>query len=461
MAAPLDASALTGVFAPGSPPLMETLRTLVVTPRRTVTPGEVIRVEFAFSNLGGAAATGVRVRFANPSGAAYVEGSDTVDDAPLGRETFVANGGAPLGDLAPNTQHRVACSFRVNERIEDGSELRFQAALITDQTPVVASNAERLLVRSEPILANTSTFVTIAAGEHPKPGDLVTVRASITNTGSSSANEVLAFLPVPANTRYIPRSARVGGRAMLEGGDEPFDYGSERAVAPRLAPGQTIEIEYQATIESPLSDGARIKVIGSISSREVGEFDVQSSEIVVSSPPHFANEESGLTVFCDDIVSPGTRIPMTVRALNDGTGDAQNVSIGIELPPGIAYTPGSAHLDGQPVSDETFAGGSFSLGTLAAGRAVDAGIAGIVVMQDVEDLPISGDVALEGSRKRPRRRPNAVLPARCAFGSPRASRAPATISRSIAVSCKLEKTSRSRSTSSTMEPRRSRTCSCV
>jgi uncharacterized repeat protein (TIGR01451 family) len=375
---------------------METLRTLVVTPRRTVTPGEIVRVEFAFSNLGGAPATGVRVRFANPSGVTYIEGSDTVDDAPLGNETFVANAGAQLGDLVPNAQRRVACSFRVNDRVEDGSELRFQAALATDQTPVVASNVERLLVRSAPVLQNSATLVTIATTAHPKPGDVIAVRATIANTGSSSAHEVFAFLPVPAHTRYVPRSARVAGRALLDDGDEPFDYASNRPVAERLAPGQSVEVEYQARIETPLADGTRIKVGGAVSSRDTGEFEVQSAEIVVSSPPDFSNDETAFTVFCDDIVSPGTRVPMTVRAVNAGTGDAHNVSIAIELPPGIAYTPGSAHLDGQPVSDETFAGGAFSLGTIAAGRVVEAGIAGITVMQDREDLPITATLRWRG-----------------------------------------------------------------
>src|SRR5579875_2977693 len=100
MAAPERAqpSALTGIFAPGSLPLAETLRTLVVTPRRAVTPGETIRAEFSFSNLGGAPATNVRVRFTTPPGVTHVDGADSVDDAPLSEGTFVMPGGAPLGD---------------------------------------------------------------------------------------------------------------------------------------------------------------------------------------------------------------------------------------------------------------------------------------------------------------------------------------------------------------------------
>jgi uncharacterized repeat protein (TIGR01451 family) len=379
---------------------MESLRTLVVTPRRTVTPGELVRVEFAFSNLGGAPATNVRVRFAVPSGVTYVEGSDTADDAPIENERLVGSEGALLGDLAPNAQRRVACSFRVQDRIEDGSELLFQAALVTDQTPVVASNVERLIVRSEPVLQGTSTLVTIDAPAEPKPGDAITIRATIANSGASSAHDVLAFLPVPLHTRYVPRSARIGGRALIDSGDEPFDYTSETIVSERLAPGQSVVVEYQVAIEAPLPDGTRIKVNGAVSSREISEFPMQSAEIVVASPADFSNDETALTVFCDDIVSPGTRVPMTMRVLNSGTGDAHNVSITLDLPPGLAYTPGSAHIDGQPVSDEAFAGNTFSLGAVPAGRVADAGISAIVVVQTGDDLPIVATVRWRGGERR-------------------------------------------------------------
>lgn len=388
--------ALTGVFAPGAPPLPETLRTLVVSPRRTASPGELIRVEFTFSNLGGASATNVRVRFALPSGVSHVEGSDAVDDAPLDRESLVSAAGSLLGDLPPNAQRRVACSFRVNERIEDGSALIFQAALVTDQTPLIASNVERITVRSRPQLQNSATIVTIASPAQPKPGDAVTIRATITNSGSSSAHDVLAFLPVPPHTKYVTRSARIAGRALAERAEEPFDYAAEQIVAKLLTAGQSIEVEYQAVIDAPLPDGARIKVTGAVSAREVSEFTVQSAEIVVSSPPEFANAETALTVFCDDVVSPGTRIPIALRAVNMGTGDAQDVSIAIALPQGIAYTAGSAHVDGQPVSDDMFAGGVFSIGTVPAGRTAEAGISGVAVVQSAEEIPVTATLRWRG-----------------------------------------------------------------
>jgi uncharacterized repeat protein (TIGR01451 family) len=376
------------------------LRTLVVTPRRSASPGELIRVEFTFSNLGGASATNVRVRFAHPSGVTPVEGSDTLDDAPLERAALVAAAGTLLGDLPPNAQRRVACSFRVNERIEDGTHLVFQAALVTDQTPLIASNVERITVRSSPQLQNASTIVTIAAPVQPKPGDAITIRATISNTGSSSAHDVLAFLPVPVHTKYVPRSARIAGRALPERAEEPFDYAAEQIVAKLLTAAQSIEVEYQAVIDAPLADGTRIKVQGAVSAREVAEFPVQSAEIVVSSPPDFANAETAMTVFCDDVVSPGTRIPISVRAFNTGTGDAHDVSIEISLPQGIAYTAGSAHVDSQPVTDDMFSGGVFTIGTVPAGRTAEAGISGVAVVQTAEDIPVTATLRWRGGERK-------------------------------------------------------------
>ncbi len=396
----MAASTLTGIFAPGSPALTETLRTLVVTPKRMVTPGETIRAEFSFSNLGGAPATGVRVRFALPSGVTHVSGTDAVDDAPLPQgEDFTAAQGAALADLPPNGLRHVACSFRVNDTIEDGTSLEFAAALASDQTAPVASNVEHLIVRSRPMLQNAETQVTIAAPDTPRPGDTITIRATIANRGQSSAHDLLAILPVPEHTRYVARSARVGGRVLLDVRGEPFDYGSETIVAPVLFPGQSVVVEYQAAIETPLADGTRIGVEGAVSANECAEFALRSPEITVSSPVDFENEETALVVHCDDLVTPGTSVPIVLRAVNSGTGAAQNVSIAFELPAGLAYAPGSAHLDGQPVGDDSFPGSTFSLGSIAAGHVVEVGFSAIVAVPAGEEyaLPIAATLHWKGA----------------------------------------------------------------
>lgn len=399
----MAASSLTGIFAPGSPALVESLRTLVLDPKRTIAPGETIRAEFSFSNFGGASATGVRVRFSHPQGATHVAEADLVDDRPLTEGGHLVDAtGADIGDLEPNQQRKVACSFRVNETIEDGTELVFQAALASNQTPLLASNIERVVVRSRPVLQNTSTLVTLSAPEKPRPGDTVSVRATIVNAGSSSAHDVVAILPAPENTTVVPRSARIDGRIVpgIEG--EPFDYDSATVVSERLAPGQSVTLEYQATIDSPLADSTRIKVVGSVGSRECNEFAIASAEILVASPVDFSGEETALTLLCDDAVTPGMRIPMVLRAANAGTGAAEHVALSFALPQGLVYSPGSAQVDGQPVSDESIPGLTFSIGTLAAGRIVEAGITATVAVPSPGEepaLPVEAALRWKGGER--------------------------------------------------------------
>jgi uncharacterized repeat protein (TIGR01451 family) len=394
-------TSLTGIFAPGSPALVESLRTLVLEPSRVVTPGETIRVHFSFSNLGGAAATGVRVRFAHPQGVEHLAGGDVIDDAALTQASFIDPSGAPIGDLEPNGQRRVTAVFRVNATIEDGSELVFQAALVTDQTPLVGSNIERLFVRSRPDLQNSATFVTIAAPSTPRPGDAITVRAVVRNTGSSSAHDVIVVLPAPDHTTYVARSARIDGRVVagLEG--EAFDYDSSTIVSERLAPAQSVVVEYQATIDSPLGDGTSVKASGTVGSRETSEFSIHSSEILVASPVDFEGEDTALTVISDDVVTPGMRVPMVLRALNTGTGIAERVQIAFTLPPGVVYAPGTAHVDGQPVSDDAITDLTFSLGSLAAGHMVEAGISATVAVPTTADtaLPIDASLRWKGNER--------------------------------------------------------------
>ena len=390
----MASTSLTGIFAPGSPALVESLRTLVLEPDRAVTPGETIRVHFSFSNLGGAPATGARVRFAHPQGVEHLAAGDAVDDAALPEGSFIDPSGAAIGDLEPNGQRRVSAVFRVNPTIEDGSELVFQAALVTDQTPLVGSNVERLFVRSRPDLENSATFVTIVGPSTPRPGDAITVRAVVRNTGSSSAHDVVVVMPAPDHTTYVARSARIDGRVVAGVEEEAFDYDSSTVVSERLAPAQSVVIEYQATIDSPLGDGTRIKAQGTVGSRETSEFSISSSEIVVLSPVDFDGDDTALAVISDDVVTPGMRVPMVVRAMNTGTGIAERVQIAFILPQGLVYAPGTAHVDGQPVSDEAISDLTFSLGSLAAGRMVEAGITATVAVPATAETALPIDAAL-------------------------------------------------------------------
>jgi len=107
--------------------------------------GAIVRADFTFANVGGAVASGVRPRFALPTGVTHVPASVAINDIPITHgQSFIAINGATIGDLESNSQRRISISYRVNDLVEDGTTLAFQAALVSDQLPVTASNIDRI-----------------------------------------------------------------------------------------------------------------------------------------------------------------------------------------------------------------------------------------------------------------------------------------------------------------------------
>ncbi len=152
---------LTSVFAPGSAPLPEGLRTLNVSPARTIEPGQTIHASFTFRNLGGGTATGFRVRFRLPEGLTYLVGTAQIDgvevDEQGGLTSLLQSSGAKLGDVPAGGERRVSLEYTVAPTIENGTQIALQAAIASFEVPVIGSNVVRLVVRSRPTLQAPAT----------------------------------------------------------------------------------------------------------------------------------------------------------------------------------------------------------------------------------------------------------------------------------------------------------------
>ncbi|MDE2573518.1 MAG: hypothetical protein KGM44_13470 [bacterium] len=348
-------STLTEIFAPGAQPLAEGLKTLTLSPDRSVKPGEVVRARFSFSNVGSATATGVRVKLRLPEHARYVAGSALIDDDRYpdegGTAPFLAAAGGAIPDLAPGDACAVSLEFRVEGPIEDGTTLSLQAALGSDGTAVVGSNVASITIRSRPQLRGELTTLVIEAPHGNRPGAEITLRASVHNHGQSTARDVTLALPVPDRTTYVPRSARVDGRQIGEGGSEPLPVADQRVVSPALPPSRTLTVTYNAKIDQPLPDGTQIAARGWVGAREEGEFELTATTLEVRSPAEFG-AGTGIEVDAGEEVTPGQRLRVGVAYHNVGSGTAENVNIAIALPEGLVYSPGSTMENGRAVGEE-------------------------------------------------------------------------------------------------------------
>ena len=384
---------LTEVFAPGAPSLPEGLRTLVVSPDRTVEPGTTVRATFAFYNFGGAAATGLRVRFNLPEGVRYLSGSARVDDRTLddvrGETSILAANGVDIGEVPPGVERRIALAYVVASTIENGAAIELQAALVSNETDVIGSNVVRLIARSAPVLENPETVASLEALRVAEPGEEIRVAARVHNSGHATAHDLVVVLPVPDRTSYVAGSARIDGRevAIDERGGDPFGFGHATIATLGLAPGATVVVEYRARIDAPLDDNTRIVLAGAVASAETPEFELSRTELIVRSAARFETEATRLAIDAPSEVEPGRRVRVALVAENAGTCAADEVRVRLALPDGLRYAPGSRAIDGRsvPESDDP---GVFAFPRVDAGRRVEAAIDAYVVSPAVDGTPL-------------------------------------------------------------------------
>jgi uncharacterized repeat protein (TIGR01451 family) len=390
---------LTSVFAPGSAPLPEGLRTLQVSPGRTIEPGQTIHATFTFRNLGGGTATGFRVRFRLPEGLTYLVGTAHIDDQEIdeqgGLTSLLQSSGAKLGDVPPGGERRISLAYSVASTIENGTQITLQAAIASFEVPVIGSNLVRLVVRSRPTLDSAATKLSVTPVREAVPGAELQLRAQIHNSGQSSAHDVIVLLPVPANTTYVPHSAAIGGRQQAGLSEtEPFGLTAPTIVAPMLGPGATLDVGYRVRIDPTLEDATQITATGSVCTQELPEFALSPTKLKIPSKPSFEGDETGMKVDAEDEVVPGQRVRVAVRLHNAGTARARGVRVRVKLPEGLFYSAASRSIDGAPAVDRDKDEGLFELGDVEPGRSVDIALAGVVgaPIAHGQELPIGARV---------------------------------------------------------------------
>jgi len=358
-----------------------------------------VRATFAFYNLGGAAATGLRVRFALPDGLRYLAGSARIDDQALeevrGETTLLASAGADIGEVPPGVERRITIGYLVNTTIDNGAAIELQAALLSHETGVIGSNVVTLVAKSTPILQNPATIVALEPIRSPEPGEDVRITARVHNSGQSAARDVVVVLPVPDRTKFVVGSARVDGRDFIpdDDGDDPFGFGRAPVVARSLPAGATLVLEYRATIDSPLESDTRLYASGAVASAEVAEFELARAEITVRSESRFDGPSTALVVDAPNEVEPGRRVRIALTATNTGTCAANDVRVRLTLPDGLQYASGSRALDGRMVSENGEAG-AFHLDRIEAGASVEAAVDAYVVSPAIDgtQLPIAASL---------------------------------------------------------------------
>ncbi len=369
-----------------------------------------VRAVFTFRNNGGAAATGVRVRFNLPEGLVYLVGSGRLDgadlDDELGNSPLLGRNGAHIGDVGPGEERRIEIAYSVVGAIENGTTIELQAAVASFEVQPVGSNVVRLIARSRPQLLNALTGVTVETRRDPAPGTEAEITVRVHNAGESSAHDVVVVAPVPEHTSYVAGSARVNGREIERDLGCSFDRVYAPVVGAVLSASASTMLVYRVRIDSPLPNGTLIVANAQVASQETPAFSVQPATLVVHAAPDFGDDRTVLTVEPSTQVRPGERVVLTFVAHNCGTAAAESATLSLDLPDSLIHVRGGARIDGRPARERRADHLAFDLGRIEGGERVELRSEAIVVapLADGTALSIRAMMAWEPSQDEASRR---------------------------------------------------------
>jgi uncharacterized repeat protein (TIGR01451 family) len=193
--------------------------------KRVAAPNEIIDFRLVVRNLGTAIAPGTRLRTTELYQIEYVPGSTTVDGRPFpdapGGNPFLA--GVPIGDVDPAVD--VVVTFQMKALAYGQPQCPIELGILVEDDFSGPKHVPMFfvpIIRGHPnVEIEKQGDMTVAA-----PGDVITYRLVVRNTGNGNALEVRVQDAIPRHTRYVPGSTQVNGQPVPDHlGGSPLEAG--------------------------------------------------------------------------------------------------------------------------------------------------------------------------------------------------------------------------------------------
>ncbi len=232
----------------------------------------------------------------------------------------------------------------------------------------------------------SGTTLGVATGQ---PGDPLTYDLAITNTGAATAYDAtVSDQPDPALSAVTDTTGAADATSTWHAAGDSLGW-----TVPSIAAGQTVHLQYTATLSSAVHDGQSVANTASVT----GYWD--ASATVRTANPGFAYTHLGgvtpstatLTArvptltLADDTgaggypnsanAQVGQPFPWHLVFTNSSAATAHQVVVTDTLPADYVYRPGSATLDGTAIADPSVSGQTLTFTATAADVTMLAGAA--------------------------------------------------------------------------------------
>ena len=334
--------------------------------QRRVLPGDPIGFTITLLNMGTDVATGARLQLIADEGIERLRVFDRDAAVTVGADRTIA-----LEPLEPGVSRSLRVEAQVAGTIEDQTQLRLHAALLTAQVARIDLGAPVHVAESRPRFAPATSRIAACSDEAMRFRRANLFRLTLHNEGTDSARNVRVALELPGELEFesVDDATRDGNAVVF--GDIPAGGRREVVLHIRLvgiAPG-----------DEPLT------LAGHVTGLNVVPFGLEAIELAAHAEASFS--EATLTAEPAETVDAGAQIAYTLRLPNNGDGSAKLLTTRVTSLSNGVYAQGSTTVNGIALQDR--AGTSLLFGDEGLRLAdVGAGVEAVVYWRAIVNTPL-------------------------------------------------------------------------
>jgi uncharacterized repeat protein (TIGR01451 family) len=342
---------------------------------RRVGPNDAVGYTISLQNMGADVATEVRLQLTADEGLEHLRVYDRDTELPIGDEA----GTIALDTLEPGVSRLLRVEAHVAPVIEDQTQLRLHATLLTLQVPRIELGSPVHVVSSRPRFSAITSHIEVDSDEALRPNRLSTCKLILANEGTDRGRDVRVSLQLPDELR-------------LERVDEATRDGNV-VVFGEIPAGETREATLAIRLVGVVSGAELLAISARVGGLNVVPFALNTIELATHAEASFA-EGATLSSSPAESVDAGAEIAYTLSLRNCGDGSAKRLTARVALLQDAVYAPGSTTVNGIALQD--FAGTSPLLSEAGLTLAnVGAGVEVIARWRVIVNMPLPPATPIE------------------------------------------------------------------
>jgi len=291
-------------------------------------PGNILTYNLTVTNTGTETMNNIVLADTIPAYTGYIPGSATggaIYDGTVGSLTW------SIGSLARNQSVEYQFRVRVDSDSPDETVISNQAFII--EPAIISGNIVTTVVLRKRISVNKSVDK-----DQVTTGDTLTYTITYTNNSLADVDNVIITDTLATGLNYIPGSATSGG--LYNPINETLIWRIQTVPA-----GGSGSVSFSVEIDESVPNQGEIENFVIFSGDDI-PIDTSNLVIVTITFPEMVMSKT-----VDQLIAiPGDTVTYSINAFNDGAGPLNDAVIVDSLPDSFEYIPGTATVNGTPVT---------------------------------------------------------------------------------------------------------------